>query len=67
MKTTNAQNNAAEEFSQAFNDFKNSTPANRAELDRQLDLTMARYRKAHGLCDGLGLLDLINHFNRTHA
>ena len=31
------------------------------------DKAVAAYRKAHGLSSACGFLDLVNHYNRTHA
>lgn len=32
-----------------------------------LDNALAEYKKAHGISDAFGLMDCINHFNRTYA
>ena len=58
----------ANEFAAAFaacnaaktrEEFKIAEPA--------LDAALDAYRKAHGISSGFGLLDCINHFNRTYA
>lgn len=67
MKMTPDKINAAKLFFDAFEEFKRSTPADRAAAELQLDLAIIGYRKAHGLSDALGLYDLIVHFNFTHA
>jgi hypothetical protein len=66
-KLTPAQIKSAKAFLAAFNAFTSSTPANRADADWTLGLAVFDYRVAHNLSDSMGLLDCINHFNRTHA
>jgi hypothetical protein len=40
-------------------EFKAAEPA--------LDSALIAYRKAHGISDAFGLMDCINHYNRTYA
>jgi hypothetical protein len=67
MKTTKEQNETAAAFLSAFNAFQASTADTRKAADKALCKALEGYRKAHGLSSALGLLDLINHFNQTHA
>jgi hypothetical protein len=57
----------ANTFLAAFNAYQASTPVNRKETEKALDLALIEYRKAHKLGSANGLLDCINHFNQTHA
>lgn len=66
-KLTAKQIATATKFLAAFNAYKASTPDNRQEFDKALDLALIEYRKAHNLGSGNGLLDCINHFNIVHA
>jgi hypothetical protein len=36
-------------------------------VEPTLDAALIAYRKAHGISDAFGLLDCVNHFNRTYA
>lgn len=63
MNTTAKQKTAAENFFNAFEAFKKSTPETRAKADKQLDKAIADYRKAYKLSDAFGFVDCINHFN----
>lgn len=57
---------AALNFFNAFEAFKESTPANRLTAEKKLDKAMADYRKAYKLSDANGFVDLINHFNSNN-
>ena len=67
-KHTTEQITAAAAFLAAFTAFQGNRDRNAyAALNAALDTAINAYRKAHGLADCNGLLDCVNHYNRTHA
>lgn len=78
IKTSVSKEQTAALFLAAWNaaqtafDTRNKSPEAKSawELaDAELDATAELYRKAHKLAgrDILGMLDLVNHYNRTYA
>jgi len=67
-QNTKTQITAASKFLAAFNAFQSNRDRNaHAALNAALDAALVNYRKAHNLSDANGLLDCVNHYNRTHA
>ena len=68
MKNNNTKSAAAAKFLAAFLAFQaNRDRSVHAKLNAALDTALAEYRKSHGLSEVNGLLDCINHYNRTYA
>lgn len=61
---TEKQITAAAAFLAAFTAFQGNRDRNAAAA---LDKALASYRRAQGLAACNGLLDCVNHYNRTHA
>jgi hypothetical protein len=67
MTTPAKQKAASLNFFNAIEAFKESTPATRADADKQLDKAIADYRKAYNLHSSFAFSDCIVHFNTNNT